>query len=96
VAFHVLLAQGQLELDRVEQQIKAEQELYPKKRLELAQRASPEAIKSQAAAQGLVEPSSPAAVVIVPADPATQPPASDTTSTTDEYEEVKQHLDPSP
>lgn len=95
VAFHVLLAQGQLELDHVEQQIAAEQKLYPKQRADVAALASPGSIMGRAGALGLVESTGAPGVVTVPPDPAAAP-SSDATSTTKDYETVKRHLDPSP
>jgi len=96
VAFHVLLAQGQLGLDRVEDRIRREQALYPVRRLEVAQASSPEAITARARALGLVDAAGAPTPVEVPDDPAATSPPSTATSTTKDYELVKPHLDPIP
>ena len=96
VAFHVLLAQGQLELDRVEDQIRQEQARYPAKRLAAAQASSPEVITARARELGLVDPSGAPNVVEVPGDPAAGSTSPAGPSTTKEYEQVKRHLGYSP
>jgi hypothetical protein len=97
VAFHVLLAQGQLELDRVEDRIRQEQALYPLRRLAVAEASSPEAITARADALGLVDPAGPPTPVEVPEDPAATSSPSTASSSTADYERVKLNLDdPSP
>jgi hypothetical protein len=91
VAFHVVVAQGQLQLDRIERASAAEQQRYQELRLEVAQRSSPEAIVAGAEALGMVEAGA-ATFVPVPTDPATPPASSDTASTTAGWEYVKPHL----
>ncbi len=54
VAFHVVLAQGQLRLDRLSGQTAVQQDRYEKLRLDVAQRSAPERIVTRAAELGLV------------------------------------------
>jgi hypothetical protein len=97
VAFHVLLAQGQLELDGVEDQIRQEQALYPLRRLAVAQASSPAAITDRARELGYVDTAGAPTPVEVPDGPAAESPQSASTSTTQDYELVKPNLDdPSP
>jgi cell division protein FtsL len=96
VGFHVVVAQSQLELDRLERDIAAEQDRYQELRLFVAAASSPERITTRAAELGMVPPSTPPNVVPVPTDPAAPPVApSDSTGTTlgESWETVKPHLD---
>ncbi|MGH9031782.1 MAG: hypothetical protein ACRDZV_06590 [Acidimicrobiia bacterium] len=96
VGFHVVVAQSQLKLDRLEREIAVEQDRYQELRLMVAAASSPERITARAAELGMVPPSDPPSVVTVPSDPAvpTVTP-SDSTGTTlaESWETVKQHLD---
>jgi hypothetical protein len=96
VAFHVLLAQGQLQLDKVEDRIRREQALYPQRRLAVAEASSPAAITNRARELGLVDAAGAPIPVEVPDDPSGASPPSTATSTTEDYEQVKPSLDPSP
>jgi len=80
VLFHVALAQGQLQLDRLDASITSAQREYEHRRLETSRLASPQRIIEQAQTQGLVIPDQPAVYVEVegvsgaagqPADPPT-------------------------
>jgi cell division protein FtsL len=95
VAFHVVVAQGQLEIDRIEERTSLQQERYQELRSLVAQQSSPEEIARRAKELGLVEPAGPPTSVSGPPDPATPPPSS-IPSTTDGWETVKPHLDPTP
>ncbi len=95
VAFHVLVAQGQLEIDRIEQQTRVQQERYQELRALVAQQSSPEEITRRAEELGLVEAEGPPIAVPGPPDLATPPPSS-IPSTTEGWETVKPHLDPTP
>jgi len=96
VGFHVFVAQSQLQLDRIEQEIAVEQQRYQEQRLMVAAASSPERITTRARELGMVPPSDPPSVVTVPSDPAAPAATpSDSTGTTlaESWETVKQHLD---
>jgi cell division protein FtsL len=97
VAFHVQLAQGQLELDRLERQTAAAREHYQQLRLQFAQQSSPAAIGYRAAALGMVHPGDVPTYLVVP-DAAPSTPSPDQTSTTlqDGWKKVKRHLGTQP
>jgi hypothetical protein len=97
VAFHVQLAQGQLELDRLERQTATARERYQQLRLEYAQQSSPAAIASRAAALGMVRAGEVPTYLVVP-DAPTSAPAPDQTSTTlqEGWKKVKPHLGTQP
>ena len=54
VGFHVMMAEGQLQLDRLDQATKAEQQRYEQLRLKYAQRSSPKAIIDRADDLGMI------------------------------------------
>ncbi len=54
VAFHVVLAQGQLRLDRLSERTAAQQARYERLRLDVARRSAPDRIVTRAAELGLV------------------------------------------
>jgi cell division protein FtsL len=92
VVFHVILAQGQLQLDHLDTQIAAERRQYEQLRLETSQLASPQRITEQAQRQGLIVPAEPPIYLEVPdakvpAGRAVNPP-----STLGDWEEVKPNL----
>ena len=60
--FHVVLAQNQLQLDRLNAQITKEQRTYEQRRLTASLLASPQRIIQEAERLGLVVPARPAAV----------------------------------
>ena len=97
VAFHVQLAQGQLELDRLDRQTAAARAQYQQLRLEYAQQSSPAAIVYRATALGMVRASDVPTYLVVP-DAPTSAPAPDQTSTTlqDGWKKVKPHLGTQP
>jgi cell division protein FtsL len=97
VAFHVQLAQGQLELDRLERQTAEARERYQQLRLEYAQQSSPAAIVARANAQGMVPAADVPTYLVVP-DAPTSTPAPDQTSTTlqEGWKKVKPHLGTQP
>jgi cell division protein FtsL len=97
VTFHVQLAQGQLELDRIERETAKAREQYQQLRLQYAQQSSPAAIELRAKALGMVRAGEVPTYVAVPDAP---PPsaAPDQTSTTlqEGWEKVKPHLGTQP
>ena len=97
VAFHVQLAQGQLELDRLERQTTAAREQYQQLRLQYAQQSSPAAITDRATALGMVPAGDVPTYLTVPDAPPSTP-APDQTSTTlqDGWKKVKPHLGTQP
>ena len=97
VAFHVQLAQGQLELDRLERQTSAAREQYQQLRLQYAQQSSPAAITDRATALGMVPAGDVPTYLTVPDAPPSTP-APDQTSTTlqDGWKKVKPHLGTQP
>ena len=97
VAFHVQLAQGQLELDRLDRQTAAARAQYQQLRLEYAQQSSPAAIVYRATALGMVRAGDVPTYLVVP-DAAPSAPAPDQTSTTlqDGWKKVKPHLGTQP
>jgi cell division protein FtsL len=97
---HALLIEGQLRLDRLDQQVAEEQARYERLRLDVAGLESPERILADAQEMGMVPPeevtwltpdqaADPAA-----ADPAADP-AADSTATTN-WEDVKPYLGTNP
>jgi hypothetical protein len=97
VAFHVQLAQGQLELDRLARQTATAREQYQQLRLQYAQQSSPAAIGYRAAALGMVHDGDVPTYLTVPDAPASSP-APDQTSTTlqEGWKKVKPHLGTQP
>lgn len=97
VVFHVQLAQGQMQLDRLERETAAAREEYQQLRLQYAQQSSPAAVELRAKSLGLVRASEVPTYVVVPDAP---PPsaAPDQTSTTlqEGWEKVKPHLGTQP
>ena len=97
VAFHVQLAQGQLELDRLDRQTAAARAQYQQLRLAYAQQSSPAAIVDRATALGMVRSGDVPTYLVVPDAPPSAP-APDQTSTTlqDGWKKVKPHLGTQP
>ncbi|MGZ4756501.1 MAG: hypothetical protein ACXVKA_03135 [Acidimicrobiia bacterium] len=54
VGFHVLMAEGQLQLERLDRVTKAEQQRYEQLRLKYAQRSAPDAIVKRATRLGMI------------------------------------------
>jgi hypothetical protein len=69
VVFHVVLAQNQLQLDRLNVRIAQEQRLYEQRRLTTALLASPPRIIQEAEHLGLTVPAEPAQFLYVPKAP---------------------------
>jgi hypothetical protein len=69
VVFHVVLAQHQLELDRLNGRIAVEQRSYEENRLTAAELASPDRIIQEAHRLGLVLPASPPQTLTVAGAP---------------------------
>jgi len=97
VAFHVQLAQGQLELDRLERQTAAARDQYQQLRLQYAQQSSPAAVVDRAKALGMVRAGDVPTYLTVPDAPPSTP-VSDQPSTTlqDGWKKVKPHLGTQP
>lgn len=97
VAFHVQLAQGQLELDRLEHQTAAARDQYQQLRLQYAQQSSPAAVVDRAKALGMVRAGDVPTYLTVPDAPPSTP-VSDQPSTTlqDGWKKVKPHLGTQP
>ena len=97
VVFHVQLAQGQLELDRLERRTVAAREEYQRLRLQYAQQSSPSAIEQRAKALGMVRAGDVPTYVVVP-DAPTPESTPDQTSTTlrEGWKKVKPHLGTQP
>jgi hypothetical protein len=97
VVFHVVLAQGQLQLDGMSTKIAKAQHTYEARRLELARMSAPERIITEAERLGLVLPPEPPTYLTVPGAPT---PASETEqpdTTLSDWKAVKPHLgDPQP
>jgi len=92
VVFHVILAQRQMQFDRLTVEITEAQRAYDENRLREAMLSSPERIISEGQRLGLVAPAEPATYLTVPG--ARQPKvASDEPATTiDQYRKVKREL----
>jgi cell division protein FtsL len=91
VAFHVVVAQMQLDLARVRRQTVAAERRYDAVRLEYAQLSSPERITQRAAELGLVVPARPPVAVVV--EGRLPHPRSDGPAALRGFQEVKRHLD---
>ena len=71
VVFHVVLAQNQMELDRLNGQITKEQRVYEQRRLTASLYASPQRVIQEAERLGLVVPPEAAQYLYVPGAPGT-------------------------
>jgi hypothetical protein len=91
VLFHVLLAQGQLQLDHLDSRIASERLEYERRLLQVSTLSSPQRIIEQAEALGLVIPDTPIYLEVpgakVPAGRAVNP-----ATTLGDWEDVKPHL----
>jgi cell division protein FtsL len=94
VAFHALLAQSQVAIDRIEQQTVEAEQQYEQARYEHATLASPERIVARAAELGLVPPAGPPTAIPV-AGEAPLPPEG-TATTLHGWTEVKPTFDSAP
>ena len=92
VLFHVVLAQRQMQLDRVNVQIAKEQRLYEQNRLMESMLSSPQRIIQEGERLGLVTPAEPATYLQVPGAPLASASAGEPSTTIDEYGKVKAEL----
>ena len=92
VVFHVMLAQRQMQLDRLNVQIAKEQRAYEQNRLIEANASSPQQIITKAQSLGLVPPAEPATYLTVPGAPLPSASAGEPSTTIDEYGKVKAEL----
>ena len=95
VAFHALLAQSQIALDRLEQQTEAAEQRYEEARYQYALASSPEAITRRAQEIGLVLAGQPPRTVAVSGDDVPEPPDAPS-GTFGGYTEVKSTLSTTP
>jgi cell division protein FtsL len=96
VVFHVLLAQGQLELDRLSRQIDSAQREYEQRRLETSTLASPQRIVQEAQRLGLVQPPDPPTYIQLPGAPEPPSVGAETATTLGDWKKVKPHLGDAP
>jgi hypothetical protein len=97
VAFHVQLAQGQLDLDRLDHKTAAARERYQQLRLQFAQQSSPAAVGERAAALGMVHAGDVPTYLVVPdVDPSTASPDQTSTTLQEGWKKVKPHLGTQP
>jgi hypothetical protein len=96
VVFHVVLAQGQLQLDGLDRKIDTARREYEERRLEVSTLASPQRIIEQAEALGLVMPDGPPTYLVVPGAPAPSAQGGGTATTLDDWKKVKRHLGDGP
>jgi cell division protein FtsL len=96
VAFHVMLAQGQLHMDQIDRQISAQQQQYQEARLQVDELSAPQRIIDRAKQLGFVEPSQPPTFLTVPGvPPAPEGPGARSTSI-DDWRKVKPQLGAQP
>jgi cell division protein FtsL len=95
VGFHVMMAEGQLQLDRLDAATKTEQQRYEQLRLKYAQRSSPEAIIDRADRLGMI-PATSQRYISVPGlsehDSTDDGSGATASSLARDWEKVKQHL----
>lgn len=94
VAFHVVLAQTQVSLDRLEKRTDAAERRYEETRFQYAQLSSPSRIMQRAAQIGLVSPTSPPSALPVQGPVPAEPDA--TSSTLNGWTTVKPTLGAGP
>jgi cell division protein FtsL len=93
VVFHVQLAQGQMELNRLEQESATARQEYQQLRLQYAQHSSPTAIETRAKELGMVRASDVPTYLVVPDAPSPAATPDQTSTTLQEgWEKVKPHL----
>jgi cell division protein FtsL len=93
VAFHAFLAQNQVQLDRLREDITVAESRYDQARLENSELSSPARITDAAIRLGLAVPEGAPVAVPVPGAVPKRGTGSDVMQS---YEEVKRHLDASP
>jgi cell division protein FtsL len=96
VVFHVILAQGQLQLDRLTRQIDTAQREYEQRRLETSTLASPQRIVQEAQKLGLVQPPDPPTYLQLPGAPEPPSVGAETATTLGDWKKVKPHLGDAP
>jgi cell division protein FtsL len=96
VVFHVLLAQSQLQLDRLDRDISVARREYEQRRLEVSTLSSPQRITQEAQRIGLELPADPATYLEVPGAPAPPAAAGETATTLGDWKKVKPHLGDEP
>ena len=94
VVFHVVLAQNQMELDRLNTQITKEQRVYEKRRLAASVLASPLRVIQEAEKLGLVQPLEPAEYLYVPNAPMPKTDDGSTSETIADWSKTKPSLGP--
>jgi cell division protein FtsL len=92
VVFHVVLAQNQMELDRLNVQIAKEQRTYEQRRLVASQLASPQRVIQEAERLGLVQPSAPASILYVANAPMPETDDGSTADTISDWSKTKPSL----
>jgi hypothetical protein len=94
VVFHVVLAQNQMELDRLNGQIAKEQRVYEQRRLTSSLLASPQRVIQEAERLGLVLPLQPAQYLYVPGAPMPKTDDGSTADTIADWSKTKPSLGP--
>jgi hypothetical protein len=94
VVFHVVLAQNQMELDRMNVQITKEQRVYEQRRLTSSLLASPQRVIQEAERLGLVLPPVPAQYLYVHDAPMPQTGDGSTAETIADWSKTKSSLGP--
>ena len=94
VVFHVVLAQNQMELDRLNVQITKEQRVYEQRRLTASLLASPERVIQEAERLGLVMPPEAAQYLYVPGAPMPKTDDGSTADTIADWSKTKPSLGP--
>ena len=94
VVFHVVLAQHQMELDRLNVQIANEQRVYEQRRLTSSLLASPQRVIQEAERLGLVVPPEPAQYLWVPNAPMPKADDGSTAETITDWSKTKPSLGP--
>jgi cell division protein FtsL len=92
VLFHVLLAQGQLELDRLDDAIAVQRREYEQLRLETSKLEAPPRIIEAAQYQGLVIPAEAPTYLDVPGASPAKANGAHPSTTLDDWEDVKPNL----
>jgi hypothetical protein len=96
VVFHVVLAQGQLELDRLTREMSVVRREYEQRRLQTSMLASPQRIIQEAQRLGLVIPADPPTYLEVLGAPALPTQGGETATTLGDWKKVKPHLGDEP
>jgi cell division protein FtsL len=94
VVFHVVLAQNQMELDRLNGQIAKEQRVYEQRRLTSSLLASPPRVIQEAERLGLTMPQEPAKYLSVPGAPMPKTDDGSTADTIADWSKTKPSLGP--